>query len=87
MAMHGNPAGFKPLNPWGRGFPKPPRPIQDERTPMYQLQVDWGPRLGVPIGPIMVKQAVEDFCEVVNKMIILGKEREWTNPRVVLTRS
>lgn len=74
-------APFRPINPWGQ-TPKPVRPIHDERVALYQLEVDWNGK-AVRVGPKMLKAAIEDILVEVNKLIIDGKERAWSNPRLV----
>lgn len=85
-AKGGTPAGypdFVPLNPWGRGFPKPPRPIKrdvfqvvvrDRRDGNKELRV--GPRWEG-------REHAEMLCLAIAEQIALGAERRWVDPVVV----
>ena len=87
----GNPNGFpdfKPLNPHGRPMPKPSRPIlhpEREGKPanmkLYQIWADdahFGKR--VPLSVKAPKDFLEPSMYALNKLIIEGLERRWTNP-------
>lgn len=74
---------FVPLNPWGRGFPAPPRP---EKRPLYQVVVidkcdgykekRIGPAIEGPEMPEMLRLTIAN--EIAN-----GREKTWENPRVI----
>lgn len=73
---------FVPLNPWGRGFPAPPRP---ERQPLCQVVVN-DLRDGNKekrIGPAMGREYAEMLCLTIGDQIKLGRERAWERPRVI----
>jgi hypothetical protein len=73
---------FVPLNPWGRGFPAPPRP---EKPPLYQVVVrdkrDGNKELRV--GPQMGHQYAELMRLAIEQQIGLGAERRWSNPTLI----
>lgn len=73
---------FVPLNPWGRGFPAPPRPA---KPPLYQVVVrdkrDGNRELRV--GPQMGAQYAELLRMAIERQIGLGAERRWSNPVVI----
>ncbi len=81
----GNPAGypdFVPLNPWGRGFPKPERP---PKPALYQVVV-LDKRNGnkeTRIGPMMQYEFVEMFRQAIAEGIASGAEKRWTDPIVL----
>ena len=81
----GNPAGypdFVPLNPWGRGFPKPDRP---PKPPLYQVVV-LDKRNGnkeTRIGPMMQFEFAEIFRHAVAEQVASGAEKQWTDPIVL----
>jgi hypothetical protein len=84
VSKYGNPVSdptFKPLNPWGRDFPKrPPRPdrtmwcvsVENRETKQRQL-------VGL-VGPMGGAQML---CDAIKQQIELGKERRWADPQVV----
>lgn len=83
----GNPAGapdWRPLNPWGQGFPKhllnrKPRPqlyqlvVKDRRNGNKELRV----------GPKMGKDFVDILLVQLNALIASGAEKQWFDPAVV----
>lgn len=85
----GDPAGmpgFRPMNPWGRSMPKLTRPMPHEREgkpPHMQLFQIWaddahfGKRM--PLGPKMPKEVLEAPLYALNKLIIEGMEKRWSN--------
>ena len=85
----GNPAGFpdyKPLNPWGRGFPKElfrPKP----KPELYQIfiEIPGAPdaeRL-LPVGPKGPEDLLKPLCRAIEEQIARGRETEWANPHIV----
>jgi hypothetical protein len=88
-----SPAPYRPLNPWGRKMPKParrlnPPPVFEKGeakiTYLWQVEVSRvGDKLPIRVGPKMVKDLAEHFCSAINVQISLGKERRWTEPRLV----
>jgi hypothetical protein len=78
------PAPFKPLNPYGRAMPKVARA---SREPLYQLcvkVVDTGKLIRV--GPMIGKDAAEQFLFTLNKTIAAGLEKQWAEPHLVLAK-
>lgn len=73
---------FVPLNPWGRGFPKPPRP---EKPDLYQVVVKDKAKgnVEVPVGPKWGHEFAEMVRLAIANEIKLGRERRWTDPVVV----
>ena len=54
---------------------------------LSQIWVDeihprWG-RREIPIGPRMVRKYLEPMMEAINRQIVLGQEKQWSNPRFV----
>lgn len=79
----GQPAGipdFKPVNPWGRAMPKPPRP---PREALYQLVVTRAGRGQIRFGPQAGKAFIDEFAAAVRSAILLGVEKELSDPHVV----
>ena len=78
------PSDFRPLNPWGRPMPAPPRPIHTKPEPLYQVKVEicrnGQSRL---IGPRMDSRAAGMLCEAIGRQIATGREKNWSNPTVV----
>lgn len=82
-------SNFKPLNPWGRAMPKPPRAVR-ERAPMadlYQVNVETRDGGLLPIGPRLEKPAAEMLCIAIGNEIAAGREKFWTNPHVLQVAS
>ena len=81
----GTPAGypdFVPLNPWGRGFPKPER---EPKPALYQVVV-LDRRNGnqeTRVGPKMQHEFAAMFCDAIEKQIKSGAEKQWTDPIVL----
>jgi hypothetical protein len=73
---------FVPLNPWGRGFPAPPRP---EKPPLYQVVVrdKRDANKEVHVGPKMGPQYAELLRMAIARQIGSGAERRWSDPVVV----
>lgn len=77
--------GYRPLNPWGRAFPKHLRDKQP-RPALWQLVVM---RNGKEerMGPKMPKEGVEALLDVIEKSIRCGAEKEYTAAHMVCTES
>lgn len=76
-----SPAPFRPVNPWGRAVPRVNKTV---RQPLYQLVVTRKGRGEIRFGPQMELQFVQEFYEAVLKQIRSGREKDLTNPHVVL---
>lgn len=50
---------------------------------LYQLHVEDRKGRLLAVGPKAGRQFCEALCMTVNRLIIDGKEREWSNPHVV----
>lgn len=50
---------------------------------LYQVMVETHQGIEIPFGPKMMRAACEKLCVEMNKMIIRGKEKTFSNPRVV----
>lgn len=80
----GNPAGapdFRPLNPWGRGFPKrPPRPDMSLWVCNVEVRAT---KQRLDVGIVGPRDAAQMLCDAINDQIDRGKERDWGDPQVV----
>lgn len=74
---------FKPMNPWGRPMPAPKRPIKEKPPSLYQVFVETTEGKEIPVGPRVTQEVAERFCEAIGVMIGRGKEKNWSNPRLV----
>ena len=77
----GSSVPFRPVNAHGRAMPKVARSI---RQPLYQLIVTRKGRGQMPFGPKMEKQFAQELYETVLGQIRLGKEKDITDPHLVL---
>lgn len=79
----GDPVGipnYRPMNPWGRGMPKP---VRQPRPALWQIMamVD-GKR--TPLGPMMQKEFAESLLTELNKAsIATGGKVWWAEPELV----
>lgn len=83
----GNPAScpdFRPLNPWGRPMPPPPRPYREPHT--FQVCVkDKHDNQVKRVGPRWEKKEfAEMFRLAIANQISLGAERRWSDPHLVM---
>ena len=79
---------FKPMNPWGRPMPKPSREIKKAPPSLYQVHVELtSTGKQIPVGPKVNLELAERICEAIGVMIARGKEKTWSNPVLVETRS
>ena len=83
-SKYGNPVAtpnFRPLNPWGRGFPKRPPP-PDKSTWCVSVE-DRALGTRVLAGVAGPRDGAQMLCDAIKQQIELGRERSWADPQVV----
>ncbi len=83
-SKYGNPVStpnFRPLNPWGRGFPKRPEPMDKSTWCVSVFDRNLGTR--VMAGVVGPRDGPQMLCDAIKQQIELGRERNWADPQVV----
>ena len=70
----------KPIDPEVAARMTKPKPVE----PLYQV-VATVKQTGekIPVGPMIIKPVAEDFAATINRFIVDGKEKTWSNAVVV----
>lgn len=77
--------GYRPLNPWGRPFPK--HLVNKQPRPALWQIVAMRNGKETAIFPKMPKDAAEMLYRVVDQSIRSGAEKEFSHPRMVCVES
>ena len=66
------------------GWKSPLRDANRQPLKLYQVIVEQTDGKPLRVGPVWLKDSAGALCEAINRAIISGHEKLWSNPTVVL---